>query len=88
MARPTDGSVSVVGQRLFESAAERVAVADALYDALRGDDPELYRAVDRLQFENFACDIGITLEERKVRSHRRSERVSRVRAEMQRAGLI
>lgn len=88
--RTTNGRVCErrPGQRLFETVAERLAVADALYDALRRDDPELLRAVERLLFEDGTRDFGITLEEWKVRSHCRSERTSKVRAEMQRAGLI
>ena len=76
------------GERLFESMAERQAVADALYDALRRNDPELFCAVDRLLFEDFVRGMGITLEEWQRRSHRRSERRSKVRAEMRDAGLI
>ena len=76
------------GERLFETVAERRVVADALYDALRRDDPELLRAVERVEFEDGTRDMGITLEEWKARSHRRSERLTEVRAEMQRAGLI
>jgi hypothetical protein len=76
------------GQRLFASVAEREAVADGLRDTLRRDDPELYGAVERLQFEDGTRDIGITLKEWKVRSARRSKHISKVRAEMQRAGLI
>jgi hypothetical protein len=75
-------------ERLFESMAERQAVADALYAALRSDDPELLAAVERLLFEDFVRGMGITLEEWKRRSHGRSERVSRVRVEMRSAGLI
>jgi len=41
-----------------------------------------------LEFEEDQCDMGITLEEWKIRSHRRTRRISKVRAEMQRAGLI
>lgn len=70
------------------SMEERQAVADALYEALRLDDPELLRAVERLLFEDMTRDFGITLEEWKRRSHVRSARVSRVRAEMRRAGLV
>ena len=76
------------GERLFESMEARQAVADALYDALRRNDPELLRAVERLLFEDSTRDYGITLEEWKRRSVCRSERISRVRAEVQRAGLI
>jgi hypothetical protein len=76
------------GERLFDSMAERRAVADALRSALRRDDPELYRAVERLEFEDFTRDMGITFEEWKRRSAHRSARVSKVRAEMQRAGLL
>ena len=76
------------GERLFGSMAERQAVADALYDALRRDDPELLRAVHRLLFEDSTRDFGITLEQWKVRAHHRSERISRVRAEMRRAELV
>ena len=76
------------GERLFESMEERQAVADDLYEALRQDDPELLRAVERLLFEDMTRDFGVTLEEWKRRSVCRSERVSRVRAEMRRAGLM
>ena len=75
-------------ERLFASMEERQAVADALYDALRRDDPELLRAVERLLFEDSTRDYGITLEEWKARSVCRGERVSKVRAEMRAAGLI
>jgi len=75
-------------ERLFGSMEERQAVADALYDALRRDDPELLRAVERLRFEDSTRDYGITLEEWKIRSVCRGERVSKVRAEMRAAGLI
>ena len=88
--RTTNGRVCErrPGQRLFDTVAERVAVADALLDALGRDDPELLRAVERLQFEDRTRDMGITLEEWKVRAHYRWERISKVRAEMQRAGLV
>jgi hypothetical protein len=70
------------------SMEQRQAVADALYDALRRDDPELLNAVYRLLFEDSTREYGITLEEWKRRSVCRSERVARVRAEMRRAGLV
>ncbi len=76
------------GERLLASMAERQAVADALYAALRRNDPELLRAVERLLFEDSTRDLGITLEEWQRRSHRRSERRSKVRAEMRDTGLI
>src|SRR5450432_394866 len=50
------------GERLFASVEERLAVADALYDVLRKEDPELLRAVERLRFEASTRDYGITLE--------------------------
>jgi hypothetical protein len=76
------------GERLFESMEARQAVADALHDALRRNDPELLRAVDRLLFEDSTREYGTTLEEWKRRSVCRSARVSKVRAEMRAAGLI
>jgi hypothetical protein len=76
------------GERLFGTVTEREAVTDALFDALRKDDPELLRAVERLRFEDGTRSIGITLEEWKARSARWSKRISRIRAEMRRAGLI
>ena len=76
------------GERLFASVEERLAVADALYDVLRKEDPELLRAVERLRFEDSIRDYGITLEEWKTRSACRSARVSKVRAELRAAGLI
>ena len=76
------------GERLFKSVQERLAVADALYDVLRKEDPELLRAVERLRFEDSTREYGITLEEWKQRSVCRSARVSKVRAEMRAAGLI
>jgi hypothetical protein len=66
--------------------AERQGVADALDQALRIDDPELLRAVERLVFEDRTRDMGITLEEWNIRSQCRSERRSRVRAEMRKVG--
>lgn len=75
-------------ERMFESMKGRQAVADALYDTLRRDDPELLRAVERLLFEDSTRDYGITLEEWKIRSVCRGERVSKTRAEMRAAGLI
>ena len=75
-------------ERLFKNVQERLAVADALYDALRKEDLELLRAVERLRFEDSTREYGITLEEWKRRSACRSARVSKVRAEMQGAGLI
>jgi len=68
--------------------AERLIVRDALHDALRQDDPELLRAVERLRFEDFTRDMGITIEEWKIRSQRRGARISKVRVEMRAAGLI
>jgi hypothetical protein len=76
------------GERLFESMAERRVVRDALHDALCQDDPELLHAVERLRFEGFTRDMGITIEEWRIRSQRRGERLSQVRAEMRAAGLI
>ena len=76
------------GERLFASIGERLAVADSLRDALRKADPELYRAVERLEFEDGARAFGITLAEWKARVARESTRISKVRAKMQRAGLI
>jgi len=77
-----------LGEQLFESMAERLIVRDALHDALRQDDPELLRAVERLRFEDFTRDMGITIEEWKIRSQRRGARISKVRVEMRAAGLI
>ena len=76
------------GERLFDTVAERKVVADALYEALRRDDPELLRAVERVRFEDNTRDMGVTLNQWKARSHRRSERLTNVRAEMQRTGRI
>ena len=74
------------GQRLH-TPSEIFAMSQVLRRALRRKDPEIHRAVERLTFENVARDIG-TLEEWKVRSARWSKRISRIRAEMQRAGLV
>ena len=76
------------GARLFNSMEERQAVADAMYDELRENDPELLRAVERLLFEDSTRDYAITLEEWKRRSAYRSARVSRVRVEMRATGRI
>jgi hypothetical protein len=70
------------------SFAESQAVWLAQREELRKTDLELFRGVRRLEFEEDQCDMGITLEEWKIRSHRRTRRISKVRAEMQRAGLI
>ena len=76
------------GERLFNTVAERQVVRDALFDALRFSDPELLRAVERAQFEDSTRDTGITLEMWKARAHRRSERLTEVRAEMLRTGRV
>ena len=76
------------GERLFATIGERLAVAHALRDAARKADPELYRAVERLEFEDRTRAFGITLAEWKARVARESTRISKVRAEMRRAGLI
>ena len=76
------------GERLFNTVAERQVVSDALFDALRLSDPELLRAVERVQFEGSTRDTGITLEVWKARAHRRSERLTEVRAEMLRTGRV
>ena len=75
------------GQKLL-SVAEGMAIADALQAALRRDDPELNRVVERLEWEDGTRDLGTTIEEWKIRSHRRSIRIAKVRAEMQREGLV
>lgn len=87
--RTTNGRVSErrPGHR-YISIAESFALCNAQHEALRTADPELHRAVERLTFEDVTRDSGITLEEWKVRSARRSKRISKVRAEMRHAGLI
>jgi hypothetical protein len=55
---------------------------------LEATDPELNKAVGEIMWENIVADLGITLEEWKVRSGRRVRRLSKVRAEMQRLGSI
>jgi hypothetical protein len=72
----------------FNVVDQRFDAIDQRFDAVDQEDPELLRAVERLLFEDFVRGMGITLEEWKIRSHRRSERISKVRAEMQRAGLV
>lgn len=75
------------GQRLL-TVHKKIAMSDAMRETLRRDDPELHRAVERLVFEDVTRDTGISLEEWKARAQRWSKRISRVRAEMQRAGPI
>jgi hypothetical protein len=87
--RTTNGRVSERRpDHRYISIAESFALCNAQHEALRAADPELHRAVERLIFENGMRDIDITIEEWKVRSARRSRRISKVRAEMQRAGLV
>ena len=57
-------------------------------DALSRTDPELHRAVERVTFENVTRDLEISMDQWRKRSHRRSQHLSKVRARMQRAGLI
>jgi lipopolysaccharide biosynthesis protein len=59
----------------------------ASLDELSRTDPELHRAVERVIFENVTRDLGITVDEWRKRSHRRSQRISKLRAEMRR-GLV
>ena len=51
-------------------------------------DAELYKAVDRVMWEDTIQDLGIPLEEWKVLAGRRGRRLAKIRAEMQRAGSI
>ena len=51
-------------------------------------DPELYKAVDRVMWEETVQDLGLPLEEWKILARRRGRRLAKVRAEMQRAGSI
>jgi hypothetical protein len=60
----------------------------ATLDALSRTDPELHRAVERVIFENVTRDLGISMDQWRQRSHRRSKHISKVRARMQRACLI
>ena len=55
-------------------------------DRLRQRDPELARAVERLQWERNRRDVGGTLDEWKVRVMRERPRLNRLRAEMRRYG--
>jgi hypothetical protein len=55
---------------------------------LEATDPELFKAVQRIMWENGLQDLGMPLEEWKIRAIRRVRRRSKVRAEMQRAGSI
>jgi hypothetical protein len=58
------------------------------YEELRQADSELHRAVVRLTFEDVTRDLGITMYQWRRRAPRELLRISKVRAEMQRAGLI
>jgi hypothetical protein len=75
------------GERLH-TVTEMIAMMEALERALRTRDPELYRAVQRLMFENGARKIGITFEAWQRLSHRRRKRTAKVRSDMIRAGVI
>jgi hypothetical protein len=55
---------------------------------LEATDAELYKAVDRVMWEDTVQDLGIPLEEWKILAGRRGRRLAKVRAEMQRAGSI
>ena len=76
------------GERLFATIGERFEVADALRGILRKADPELYRAVQRIEFEDSNRSVGLTISEWKAQVARKWTRLSKVRAEMRRAGLI
>jgi hypothetical protein len=55
---------------------------------LRATDPELSKAVHRIMWEQGLEDLGITLEDWKVKAARNVRRLAKIRAEMQRAGYI
>ena len=68
--------------------AEGRAIADALHAALERDDPVLFKVVARVRWEEHMQYVGISLAEWLTRSHRRGNRIAKVRADMQRAGLV
>jgi hypothetical protein len=73
---------------LFATIGERLEVANALRDALGKADPELYGAVERIEFEERNRAVGLTMTEWTTRVGRKWKRLSKVRAELRRAGLI
>ena len=75
------------GDRLL-TLAEGRAMADALYAALERDDPALFLVVERVSWEERMQYVGISLAEWLTRSHRRGNRIAKVRADMQRTGLV
>jgi hypothetical protein len=57
-------------------------------EQLQAADPQLFKAVQRVMWEVGLEDLGTTLAEWKVNAAQRTRRLSKIRAEMQRAGSI
>jgi hypothetical protein len=77
-ARPGEGSMSLAESRaIWAEARER----------LHQCDPELARAVERLEWEKRSRDVAGTLDEWKVRVMREAPRLDRLRAEMRQFGV-
>jgi len=70
------------------SFTESAAMWRTSYEELRLADPELHRAVVRLTFEDVTRRLGITMDQWRRRAHRDVLHISKVRAEMQRNGLV
>jgi hypothetical protein len=88
--RSTNGRVCErrPGARLL-SPSEGYEIHRRGFEQLEIRDPELYRAVHRVLWENMLENLDVTsVEEWRRRSLPRRRRLSRVRAEMQRAGSI
>lgn len=87
--RCTNGSLSErrPDQR-YLTMKESQALRIASLEKLSKTDPELHRAVSRMSFETATRDLGITMDLWRKRAYRRALHISKVRAEMQRAGLI
>jgi len=75
------------GQQLL-TVRESAEIHRTGLEQLRTADAELFNAVQWVMWEAGLEDLGTTLEEWKVNAARRTRRLSRIRAEMQRAGSI
>jgi hypothetical protein len=71
------------------SPSEGYEIHRRAFEQLEISDPELYRAVDRVLWEDMVENLDVTsVEEWRRRSLPGRRRVSKIRAEMQRAGSI
>ena len=75
------------GERLL-TYYEGAEIHRRALEELPSIDPELNKAVRRVLWEHTVDSVGITMEQWRIEARRSNRHMSKVRAEMQRAGSI